>query len=121
MCQGSQLPPASESDSGLSTLTGGHKVVKTFREDGVNRTRNSGGGGRGGKGECLHGVWSECHEGPEPLLLSSQPLEEETKMNAEVSSLKVPAEGMFFLQCSSLLLHRVSSVLTELSETLAQT
>lgn len=73
-----------------------------------------------GKGEYLHGVWSRCHEGPEPLLLSSQPLEEETKMNAEVSSLKVPVEGMFFLQCSSFLLHRVSSIPTELSETLAQ-
>lgn len=64
-------------------------MVEAFGEDGANGTKWL---GRkwGGKGECLHGFWGGCHQSPEPLLLSSQPLEEETKMNAEVSSLKGP-------------------------------
>ena len=48
-------------------------------------------GRRGGdQGECLHRVGGECHQGPDPLLLFSQLLQKETKMNTEVSSLRGP-------------------------------
>lgn len=88
MSQGSEPPPASESYTGMGT--GEYKVVKAFGEYRVNRTGISRGESGDGKGEHLHGVWGRCHQGPERLLLFSQPLIEETKMNAEVSSLKVP-------------------------------
>lgn len=54
----------------------------------------------GGKGECHHGVWSSCYQGSKALLLFSQPWEEETKMNAEVSSLKYQFKECF--SCSVL-------------------
>lgn len=44
----------------------------------------------GDQGGCLHRAGGECHQGPETLLLFSQLLQKETKMNTEVSSLRGP-------------------------------
>lgn len=90
MSQESQPPPASESYTGLGILAGGHKVVKAFGEHVVNRTGNSREGSGTSQVEHLHGVWGRCLQGPEPLFFFVfTATEEETKMNAEVSSLKV--------------------------------
>lgn len=91
MSQGSQPPPASESYTGVVIHAGGHKVVKAFGEYVVNRTGNSREGSGTGQVEHLHGVWGRYLQGPEPLFFFVfTATEEETKMNAEVSSLKVP-------------------------------
>lgn len=63
-------------------------MIKAFGEDGASGANWTGSnwGGRGWQRGVS--VWSLgwVPPGPEPLLLSSQPLQEETKMNAEVSS-----------------------------------